>query len=85
MTNKVVNDFVNMSTGTSNSQKRVKPSNVLSYKINIPLDINEQKAIANMLTSMDNEITVLEAKRDKYIKTKQGMMQQLLTGRIRLV
>lgn len=85
LTNKVVNDFVNMSTGTSNSQKRVKPSNVLSYKINIPLDINEQKAIANMLTSMDNEITVLEAKRDKYIKTKQGMMQQLLTGRIRLV
>ena len=41
-------------------------------------------AIASVLTSMDNELSALEAKRKKYEQIKQGMMQQLLTGRIRL-
>ncbi len=45
----------------------------------------EQSAIASVLTSMDDEITALEAKKAKYEQIKQGMMQQLLTGRIRLV
>lgn len=44
----------------------------------------EQQAIAAVLTSMDNELSALEAKRKKYEQIKQGMMQQLLTGRIRL-
>lgn len=43
----------------------------------------EQQAIASVLTSMDNELSALEAKRKKYEQIKQGMMQQLLTGRIR--
>ena len=54
-------------------------------KIVIPSCLDEQIKIVHILTSMDLEIQSLEAKRDKYIKTKQGMMQQLLTGRIRLV
>lgn len=45
----------------------------------------EQNAIASILSSMDTEISALEQKRDKYIAIKQGMMQQLLTGKIRLV
>ena len=45
----------------------------------------EQQAIASVLTSMDNELSALEAKRKKYEQIKQGMMQQLLTGRIRLI
>ena len=44
----------------------------------------EQPAIASVLTSMDNELSALEAKRKKYEQIKRGMMQQLLTGRIRL-
>ena len=44
----------------------------------------EQQAIASVLTSMDNELSALEAKRKKYEQIKRGMMQQLLTGRIRL-
>lgn len=44
----------------------------------------EQQAIASVLTSMDNELSALEAKRKKYEQIKQGMMRQLLTGRIRL-
>jgi len=45
----------------------------------------EQTAIATVLSNMDAEIAVLEAKLAKARKLKQGMMQELLTGRIRLV
>jgi type I restriction enzyme S subunit len=45
----------------------------------------EQKAIATVLSDMDAEIIALEARHDKIRTIKQGMMQQLLTGRIRLV
>lgn len=51
----------------------------------IPPTFAEQNAIANILSSMDTEITNLEQKRDKYIAIKQGMMQNLLTGKIRLI
>jgi type I restriction enzyme, S subunit len=45
----------------------------------------EQTAIAAVLSDMDAEINTLEARRDKTRALKQGMMQELLTGRIRLV
>jgi type I restriction enzyme S subunit len=45
----------------------------------------EQTAIATVLSDMDAEIAALEARRDKTRAIKQGMMQQLLTGRVRLV
>jgi restriction endonuclease S subunit len=45
----------------------------------------EQKAIAAILSEMDAEIAALEAKLTKSRQIKQGMMQELLTGRIRLV
>lgn len=51
----------------------------------LPKEIVEQSAIANVLTTMDNEIESLEEERDKYIRVKEGMMQKLLTGQIRLV
>lgn len=85
LTDKVVQDFIDMSTGTSNSQRRVRPKNILDYKVNIPMDKKEQKAIASVLSSMDNEISALESKKAKYNSMKQGMMQQLLTGKIRLI
>ncbi len=50
----------------------------------IPPSLSEQCAIASILTSMDDEIAKLEQKREKYAAVKQGMMQQLLTGKIRL-
>ncbi len=46
---------------------------------------SEQRAIATILTKMDDEITALEAKKAKYEAVKQGMMQQLLTGKLRLI
>lgn len=45
----------------------------------------EQAAIAGILTDMDAELTALETRRDKTRALKQGMMQELLTGRTRLV
>lgn len=47
--------------------------------------IDEQEAIATVLANMDAEIEALERRREKSRQIKQGMMQQLLTGRIRLV
>ena len=45
----------------------------------------EQRTIATILSDMDTEIAALERRRDKTHAIKQGMMQQLLTGRVRLV
>lgn len=45
----------------------------------------EQNAIATILSDMDAEIDVLEEKLDKARQIKQGMMQELLTGRVRLI
>jgi type I restriction enzyme, S subunit len=47
--------------------------------------LQEQTAIATVLLDMDAEILALEARRDKTLTIKKGMMQQLLTGRTRLV
>ena len=57
---------------------------VKNYEIPIP-PLPEQTAIAEILSDMDAEISALEQKREKTRLLKQGMMQELLTGRIRLV
>ncbi len=58
---------------------------VEQFRLRVPSDENEQAAIAAILSDMDAEIAALERRRDKTRAVKQGMMQQLLTGRIRLV
>lgn len=63
----------------------VNMDDLKNHSIYIPKSIAEQQAIATILTKMDDEITALEAKRAKYEAIKQGMMQQLLTGKIRLI
>jgi len=55
-----------------------------SFKIPFP-PTQEQTRIATILSDMDAEITALETKLEKYRKIKLGMMQNLLTGKIRLV
>ena len=50
-----------------------------------PDERTEQTAIATILSDMDAEIAALEAKLSKARQIKQGMMQELLTGRTRLV
>lgn len=56
-----------------------------ALKIYIPPTKEEQTKIATILYDMDAEITALETKLEKYRKVKMGMMQNLLTGKIRLV
>ena len=52
--------------------------------IRIPKDINEQKAIAQIIKAMDEEIEVLEIEKAKIESIKEGAMDDLLTGRVRL-
>lgn len=59
--------------------------NMNEIPIYVPSKKTEQTAIANILTDMDAEISALESKKAKYESIKKGMMQELLTGRIRLV
>ena len=54
-------------------------------EVSVPSSPEEQTFIANILSDMDAEITALETKLEKYRKIKSGMMQNLLTGKIRLV
>ena len=63
----------------------VQKSALLALEILIPRSLEEQTAIATILSDMDAEITTLETKLTKARHIKQGMMQELLTGRIRLV
>ena len=55
-----------------------------NFSLSLPR-VEEQSAIARLLSDMDAEIAALERRRDKTRTIKQGMMQQLLTGRVRLV
>jgi type I restriction enzyme, S subunit len=66
-------------------QPGINGNEYASLPISLPKSIEEQQAIAKILSDMDTEITALAQKRDKYKTVKQGMMQQLLTGKIRLV
>jgi type I restriction enzyme S subunit len=63
----------------------VNMTDLKNYECKIPPTLDEQCAIASILTDMDAEITELESKKAKYTAIKQGMMQQLLTGKIRLI
>ena len=65
--------------------QKINLGNISLIKVYIPSSKAEQTAIANILSDCDSEIAALEEKRDKYKEIKQGMMQQLLTGKIRLI
>ena len=54
------------------------------FELLLPPTIAEQKAVASVLSEMDTDIIALEEKLAKYRQVKQGMMQQLLMGKIRL-
>ncbi|NOR71521.1 MAG: restriction endonuclease subunit S [Methylomarinum sp.] len=62
----------------------LKASTILSFELPLPSK-NEQAVIANVLSDMDKEIEVIEQRLTKTQQLKQGMMQELLTGRTRLI
>lgn len=63
----------------------VNSADVNAFEISMPIDHPEQAAIAKVLSDMDAELSALEQRRNKTRDLKQAMMQELLTGRIRLV
>ncbi len=70
--------------GTGSGVPTLNRNDAHDFKVGIPIENVKQTQIAKTLTDMDTEITALETKLSKYQKIKQGMMQNLLTGRIRL-
>lgn len=73
-----------IATGTSGSMKNISKGALLALPVQYPSP-SEQAAIATILSDMDAELAALKARRDKAHQLKQGMMQELLTGRIRLL
>lgn len=63
----------------------ISSSKLKEIPIVVPQTVAEQQTIASVLSDMDAEIAALEAKRAKYESIKQGMMQELLTGKTRLM
>jgi type I restriction enzyme, S subunit len=81
-TRSVKKQFLFYSVGTKVSG--ISKTNIGKILLPIP-SVAEQAAIATILSEMDAEITMMEAKLAKARQLKQGMMQELLTGKIRLV
>ena len=80
-----LNNFVNiiLDNCTGTSYPAINPKFLKTIPVIIPKK-EEQAAIANVLSSMDKEIETLNTKLEKYRNLKIAMMQQLLTGKIRL-
>jgi type I restriction enzyme S subunit len=76
-------DYINNLLAGS-SINNLRPSSIESLEFRFP-DLFEQSAIATVLSDMDAELSALEARRDKTRALEQAMMQELLTGRTRLV
>ncbi len=71
--------------GTGSGVPTLNRNDVHAHSVRIPSSSAEQSAIATVLSDMDAELEALQARRDKTRALKQGMMQELLTWRIRLV
>jgi type I restriction enzyme, S subunit len=67
------------------AQPGLNCGDIEKFLLPLPPSKQEQSAIASVLSDMDAEIAALEQRRDKTKLVKQGMMQELLTGRVRLV
>lgn len=93
---KLLNRYLFQLVGSNIFEKMIEEENNGSSQPNLPAksinnlrlmlpSIAEQEAIANILFEMDSELNILQKKLLKYRKIKQGMMSELLTGRIRLI
>ena len=82
----IENMYVDLREHSSGDGGRGGLNKTLINNINIrlPREIKEQQAIAEVLTEMDEEIESLETEKEKMIQIKEGAMDDLLTGRVRL-
>lgn len=77
-----VNKVLDNCTGTS--YPAINPTRLGEIPVFVPENKEEQKAIADVLTAMDDEIKALEDEQNKMIQIREGAMDDLLTGRVRL-
>lgn len=80
LVHKDIRDYI-----TSGTRAKLNKSELAKITVTIPTDTAEQQEIATILSMIDAEIDMLEQKIKKYRQVKQGVMQQLMTGKIRLV
>jgi type I restriction enzyme S subunit len=84
LTSRIFDEFLNkLAAGSTISHLYQK--DFVTFSFFVPPTIPEQTAIASVLTEMDGELAGLEQRREKTRALKQAMMQELLTGRIRLM
>ncbi|MGI6308937.1 MAG: restriction endonuclease subunit S [Dethiobacteria bacterium] len=80
--NQIKGKFIEKASGSTFLE--ISKKDIAYIKMELPL-LPEQKAIAQILSDMDSEIEALEKKLEKYKLIKEGMMDKLLTGEVRLV
>ncbi|MCG4281456.1 restriction endonuclease subunit S [Lacticaseibacillus saniviri] len=77
LSDKTTSELQSISSGTSNSQKRVTPSDLLHYPICIPTTKGEQVVVGRFLSSIDNTITLHQRKLEKLQELKKGYLQKM--------
>ncbi|MCT3579909.1 restriction endonuclease subunit S, partial [Levilactobacillus brevis] len=77
LSDKTTSELQSISSGTSNSQKRVTPSDLLHYPICIPTTKGEQVVVGRFLSSIDNLITLHQRKLEKLQELKKGYLQKM--------
>ena len=82
---KLVERAVNDNGFTGSGIKHLDKKFFYQMEVRCPAELPEQTAIATVLSEMDGELAVLEQRREKTRALKQAMMQELLTGKIRLL
>lgn len=70
-------------TGTSSSMKNISKPNLLSIQVGMPM-LEEQKAISDILNLISNKLTLSSTKLEHVKKLKKALMQDLLTGKVRV-
>jgi type I restriction enzyme S subunit len=74
-----------MSLRVGSGLPNIQKGRLVLFNCSMPIDVKEQIAIAQILSDIDADIELLRTKKVKYQSIKQGMMQELLTGKTRLV
>jgi len=77
LSDKVTRDLESISSGTSNSQKRITPSDVLKYLIKLPVDRAEQEKIGSFFKNIDNLITLHQRKLEKLQNLKKAYLNEM--------
>ena len=80
-TKKAINQLLSITQGSSNIN--INANNIKSIKLALP-PLEEQKQIAGILSTADEKLEILRAKKEKYETLKKGLLQKLLSGEVRV-